>query len=834
MSRKKKFKKIFSQIKLYLIILIVFLALTCVSLGYVRARLLSNARESGTSLAATYAVEEQNNISLYSTLLELGTKNIDEHAASGASEAEMWIADYLNGINTYFGDSFDPLAVIDGKCIFANPRQDPEAYDYASEEWYKMAEEADGKVIFTDIHDDAYVGGRVITAAKKADNSDSVVAFNIFPESFNYFGDRSSVPEGGRYYLCDSSGELIYYRTDYGDSYDECRRFASNLVKGIESGEYAESGAVFNSKSEGRRGVYYYKMSNGWISILTIQISVILGGLNSFYLIILLLMLGVLLLLAYMTFRDYKNKQSAERARDTVQVLGNMYYAIYRVNYINGTFEAIKVSDYVGEKIGTSGSYEKLIDTINEVTDENTGQDFKSSFSLEKIKELVDAGVKDFGGDFLRRFHESYKWVNVRLLFDDNLAHGEVVLCFRRIDNEKDRQLEQLNLLRNALRSARKSENAKNVFFSNMSHDMRTPLNAIIGLTGLAKQNTGDPEKTAEYIRKIELSGKQLLNLINDLLEISRIENGKVSLEFKPVDIVKCVEGCADLFRDQAKKEKKDFSVSFDVENKSVLCDSFRLSQIVNNLLSNSFKYSRRGAKIRLRVKERRFREHSKFQIVVEDTGIGMTPEFIKEIFEPYARENRFGAGNVTGTGLGMPIVKSLVQQMSGEIFVESEPGRGSRFTVIIPMEIMRSDSGADETRVSSADIDVSGLKVLLAEDNAINMEIAAEILGDKGIIVTEAWNGAEAVEAFKKSGPYEFDAILMDMQMPQMDGCEAARAIRKLDRGDASDIPIIAVTANAFAEDVAQTTEAGMNAHISKPIDFDELYRVLNELVKR
>ena len=209
MSRKKKFKKIFSQIKLYLIILIVFLALTCVSLGYVRARLLSNARESGTSLAATYAVEEQNNISLYSTLLELGTKNIDEHAASGASEAEMWIADYLNGINTYFGDSFDPLAVIDGKCIFANPRQDPEAYDYASEEWYKMAEEADGKVIFTDIHDDAYVGGRVITAAKKADNSDSVVAFNIFPESFNYFGDRSSVPEGGRYYLCDSSGELI-------------------------------------------------------------------------------------------------------------------------------------------------------------------------------------------------------------------------------------------------------------------------------------------------------------------------------------------------------------------------------------------------------------------------------------------------------------------------------------------------------------------------------------------------------------------------------------------------------------------------------------------------
>ena len=211
-----------------------------------------------------------------------------------------------------------------------------------------------------------------------------------------------------------------------------------------------------------------------------------------------------------------------------------------------------------------------------------------------------------------------------------------------------------------------------------------------------------------------------------------------------------------------------------------------------------------------------------------------MTPEFIKEIFEPYARENRFGAGNVIGTGLGMPIVKSLVQQMSGEIFVESEPGKGTRFTVIIPMEIVRSGSEADAVRKEPENIDVSGLKVLLAEDNVINMEIAVEILGDKGIIVTEAWNGAEAVEAFKKSTPYEFDAILMDMQMPEMDGCEAARVIRSLERGDASEIPIIAVTANAFAEDVAQTTEAGMNAHISKPIDFDELYRVLNELVKR
>ncbi len=823
--------------RLSIFILAVFVLLSCVCVFYMRAQLLQNALETGTSLAKSYAVEEQNNISLYSTLLELGTRNIDEHLGDDPANADAWMYDYLERLNIYFGESFDPFAVVNGRCIFANPREDPDAYDYASEEWYIRAVEADGDIVYTDIHDDAYSGKRVITAAKKAGGSDSVIAFNIFPESFNYFEGSSDIPEGGRYYLCDSSGGLIYYQTDYGESYEECQNFAAVLLGGIERGDYSEYGDMFDSKKEGKRGVYYYKMSNGWTSILTIQMSSILGGLNYFYVILILLVLAFMLAALYLTYRDYKNKKNIERARDTVQVLGNMYYAIYRVDYLSGTYEAIKASDHVRDRIGLSGSYERLIDTINEVTDENTGQDFKQSFSTEKIKELVRDGVKDFGGDFLRRFGTTYRWVNVRLLFDDNLAPGEVVLCFRRIDDEKGRQTEQLNLLRNALRSARKSENAKNVFFSNMSHDMRTPLNAIIGLTTLAKNNIDDKEKLGEYIRKIELSSTQLLSLINDVLEISRIENGKVSLEYKPVDLKECVSSCADLFRDQAAKEHKKFTINCDIKNNMVLCDSFRLTQIINNILSNSFKYSNRSAKIKLSVTEMTFKEHSKYRIVVEDTGIGMTKEFLKTIFEPYAQENRFGAGNVMGTGLGMPIVKSLVQQMSGEIFVESEYGKGSKFTVIIPMETAEDHETAEENNAESeapAKLDLNGLKVLMAEDNVINMEIAAELLSDKGIEVTEAWNGAEAVSIFKDSEPHTFDAVLMDMQMPVMDGCEAARHIRALGRDDARTVPIIAVTANAFAEDVAMTTEAGMNAHISKPIDFEELGRVLSEHVKR
>ncbi len=832
---KVKRKKILSEMKLNIIILLIFVFFTCLCMGFIRVRLMQNAYDTGMSLARTYAVEEQNNISMYSTLLEMGVSSIDERFQEGPEDVKEWIFDYLSVTNRFFGESFDPCAVVDGEYIYVNPKENAELYDFTKEQWYIQAVNAEGEIVFSDIYNDYFSGHKVITAAKKSETSDIVIAFNIYPESFNYYGGESGILQGGRYYLCDSRGSLVYYQTDYGESYEECQEFASELLDGIENGSYNSYNDLVKTKDEGKRGVYYFKMSNGWTSILTMRISSILGGLNSFYIIILVIMLALALLVLYMTYREFKNRRSITRARDTVQALGNMYYAIYRVNYIDGTYEAIKASDHVAEKLGSSGSYEKLIDTINEVTDEDTGHDFKPSFALEKIKELVSSGVKDYGGDFLRKFEDGYKWVSVRLLFDDNLEPGEVVLCFRRIDEEMDRQTEQLDLLKNALQAARKSENSKNKFFNNMSHDMRTPLNAIIGFTGLAEQNPGDAEKLMEYIRKIEVSGRQLLNLINDVLEISRLESGKFSLEYKPINLRECIESCAEQFRDQAKREHKTFSVRYDITNEMVMCDSFRMTQIINNILSNAFKYSKSGAKVDMRVIERRYLEHSKYQIEVEDTGIGMTSEFIKTIFEPYARENRFGSGSVTGTGLGMPIVKSLVQQMSGKIFVESRLGKGSKFTVIIPLETAEAEKSKEAAHISAAEgeIDLNGFTVLVAEDNEINMEIAVEILKERGVEVIQAWDGAEAVEEFEKSEPGAIDAILMDMQMPVMDGCEAARTIRALKRPDAQTVPIIAVSANAFAEDVAMTAEAGMNAHISKPIDFDVLYGTLNKLIK-
>ena len=273
--------------------------------------------------------------------------------------------------------------------------------------------------------------------------------------------------------------------------------------------------------------------------------------------------------------------------------------------------------------------------------------------------------------------------------------------------------------------------------------------------------------------------------------------------------------------------------MSFDMEDAIVMGDFFRIGQILNNLLSNAFKYSKAGAQIFLRVKQLNQQEHTKYQIVVQDTGIGMSREFVERIFEPYARETRFGAQKVSGTGLGMPIVKSLVSQMSGQITVDSELGKGSTFTITIPLETVRETEKPEQEETEAASqFSLEGRKILLAEDNDFNMEIATEILSMHGVQVTQAWNGAEAVLLFRESLPFSFDAILMDMQMPEMDGCEAARNIRAMNRPDAQVIPIIAVTANAFAEDIAMTTEAGMNAHISKPIDFEVLCRTLEEWI--
>ena len=417
------------------------------------------------------------------------------------------------------------------------------------------------------------------------------------------------------------------------------------------------------------------------------------------------------------------------------------------------------------------------------------------------------------------------------MLTDPEKIPDEVVICFRDVENEKEEQQRQVRLLKGALSAAEQSEKSQQQFFSVMSHDMRTPLNIIIGMTGLALQDDCSREKMVGYLNKIGAASQQLLALINDILEISRLEQGNVSMEIKPFDLVQTLETYLAPFQTQAREQNKTFQLSIDIQNRMIKGDPARLGQIINNLVSNSMKFTQSGDSLTVTLRQMDEGKRNNYLFLVEDTGSGMSADFLPKLFDPYEREVRFGAKEVTGTGLGMPIVKNLVTRMGGQIAVSSTLGKGTTFSVTIPFDA--SETPSPESEHEPAEVTpLKDRQILLAEDNLLNMEIATELLKMRGAEVTPAEDGQKALEAFRASPPFFFNAVLMDMQMPNMDGCEATQAIRALDRPDAKMVPIIALTANAFAEDITRTTQAGMDAHLAKPINIEQLCLTLTKLM--
>ena len=823
--------------------LVAFAALTLLTLAgilLIRTALLRNARETGTALSASCAAEEEGRLSVYETLLNFGVASLDSRLAAGESREEIrdFVGMYFRRVDSVLGSGVvDPYVVLDGEILAANPWEGDAEYDYAAAPWYTQARSAEGRVIFTDVYTDAVYGRPVVTAAQSCAQDGAVMAFDILPEHLSF--EAAELKEEESFFLCDGKGTAVYQKTALELPQEEVQAYLTSLVERISSGELEGGGAVRDMDGR-RRAVYYTRLDNGWYSIVTVPYGVILGELWQVGWALLLMFAVSLLALFALARREQHLGERARRANETAQVLGNTYYALYRVNYERETYEMIKGSDYVRSRIPAFGPYGELLRTAGEVVEAEAFRDFTKSFSCENIRQLVDRQVSDYGGEFLRRFGGEYRWVSVRVLFDAALEAQEVVLCFREVEREKERQLQERRLLEDALQLAKQNEQSKQAFFRNMSHDMRTPLNAILGSSELARQHLDEPQRAAGYLDRIDSSGRYLLGLINDILEMARMEHGQVQLESRPFDLRKCVDDCLAAFRMQAGREGKALRENFAAGPETVVGDERRIQQILNNLLSNAFKFTPAGGEITLSVRQTESGEYGRYEFAVADTGIGMSPEFLRRIFEPYAREMRFGDRAASGTGLGMSITRSLAALMGGEIQVESEPGKGSRFTVVLPLpsaEPGQAEPAAEAAARAAARPDagaftLEGLSLLLAEDNEINMEITTEMLAARGVRVAQAFDGAEAVELFRQSAPFAFDAVLMDMQMPGLDGCAAARQIRALPRADAQSVPIIAVTANAFAEDVAATAAAGMDAHISKPIDFKKLAQALEQLL--
>ncbi len=399
-------------------------------------------------------------------------------------------------------------------------------------------------------------------------------------------------------------------------------------------------------------------------------------------------------------------------------------------------------------------------------------------------------------------------------------------------------ELEQKNAeLTEAVDTAEAANRSKQVFLFNMSHDIRTPMNAIIGFTNLAQQNMEDGEKVRDYLGKIMTSSRHLLALINDILDMSRIENGKVSIETVPV----CITDQMELVKDVVHSDIESKGLTYvektvDLEDVYVYADALHVNRVLINILSNAVKFTPEGGTITYTMRERKSENEGSayYDFIIEDTGIGMSEEFRRHIFEQFARERTSTVSHTQGTGLGMSITKSLVDLMGGDISVQSEEGKGSVFTVTLEFRLTTEDKVRGNTagRSFSADKDLSGRRVLLVEDNDLNMEIASTLLKTMGLTVETAWDGLEALNRLKEHPSGYYDLILMDIQMPVMNGYDTTRAIRALEDSAKADIPVIAMTANAFEEDRMNAYAAGMNDHIAKPLDVSMLKKVITDQI--
>lgn len=386
------------------------------------------------------------------------------------------------------------------------------------------------------------------------------------------------------------------------------------------------------------------------------------------------------------------------------------------------------------------------------------------------------------------------------------------------------------------LEKVRRANSAKSEFLSHMSHDLRTPINGIMGMLTIMEKSQNDLEKQRECREKIRVSTEHLLSLVNDVLEVSKLESGRSTIVEEPFDLHDILENCITILFSQAETAGIRLVLEeVELHHSRLIGEPLHLKQILMNIIDNAIKYNHSNGFVYVQAKEIAYNDGiSEYLFIVEDTGIGISEDFKKHIFEPFAQENHGARTDYNGVGLGLSIVKKLVDQMKGTIEVESQVGKGSIFRVIIPIQIDAKRNAEPITEERNIHTGISGMHVFLVEDNEVNCEIMEFILEQAGAEVVTAKNGKAAVDIFAASERGAFDCILMDLMMPVMSGFEAARTIRGMDRPDAKTVPIIALSANAFEEDIVMAKDAGMNEHMAKPVDMEKLFKVMYRLVSR
>lgn len=549
----------------------------------------------------------------------------------------------------------------------------------------------------------------------------------------------------------------------------------------------------------------------------------------------------LLLLLGRSNIEKTALKQSQKRMR-IINALATAYSSITLFDLTAGKAEIIKQSDNDDTVFeGDLFSKETHKKHIRELMAPEFQEEFMQFIDMDTILQRLNGHqsltctVQMAKGTWLLS-------VIVPQRFDKNGNITAVLLANRNVTIEKEKEQEQERNLRNALAVAEHANKAKTNFLNSISHDIRTPMNAVIGFTSLATTHIDNKELVLDYLKKIDVSSRHLLNLINDVLDMSRIESGIVKLEEVNVHLPDVIEELQPIIQGDisARQQKLDINVG-NIVHEDIITDKLRLNQVLLNVIGNAIKFTPVGGKINICINENPCNKkgYAGYSFIVKDTGIGMSKEFQEHIFDAFAREQTATKSGIQGTGLGMAISKNIVDMMGGTITVNSETGKGSEFIITIECRIVKEPAKNSQIALTQqkAESDNSrpnrhaGKKILLVEDNELNREIATAILEEAGIIVETVDDGTDAVARMSSADESEYDLILMDIQMPKMDGYTATREIRTLGNNKKANIPIIAMTANAFDEDRQKAFTAGMNAHISKPINIETIMQTLDQI---
>ncbi len=987
MNRKKILtRKIWSNA----MILVVFILVVMLSTGILNRILWKNANEMGLALVKNYSVAEEQNVNTCQAILNICTNYIEEREREGVSVEELQngLYPFMDGLTDVYGrDDIQIYGKLSGgeKLLSNSPEIEAMTdYDVTDTEWYQGAVKAGGKTYISSVYTDVVTGLPVVTMCRVIADTGSFLAIDMKPACFDVNNRDMPLQNMASYYLVDREGRLLYYLSPWDYDREEFQELVDGYrVKALDdSSNYVLENVTASDRIV--RNVYFYHMDNGWTGILTIPKDEILSDSDIFRNISIGLIFFGFVMIILQIVREYKNGK-----RETE-------YLIYQ-NAMNSTLHACRAIYYIDIKkkscdtvypLGADGkmihnSYEREVEDrfkYGVVVEEHREQvadflDISNIVSRLKEREHIELQFKrrkNFDVTQKKDGGSEYEWCSIAVTIADK-KNGElaaVAMAIRSIDDVIQREEEQKEMLILAAARAEAASTAKSDFLSRMSHDIRTPMNAILGMTTVAAMHIDDKKRVLDALEKITVSGRHLLGLINEVLDMSRIESGKVSLTEDCFNLSDTIENFLTVFQSQIEAKNLELNANIvKLEHENVIGDEQHLQQIFMNIMGNAVKFTPSGGSISIHIEEKASHINGSgyYEFVFEDTGIGMDQEYIQTIFEPFSRAANSSGSKIEGTGLGMSIAVNIARMMDGDIKVESALGKGSKFTVMVHLKlndevqeenghfaslsvlvvddeeeacesacailcslgmdaeyVLDGDSAINRiTEANKADKDFSvvildwkmpgrdgletakeirnrinkhipiiilsaydwadieaeaveagvdafiskpmfksrlvrvlsnvlgqgeeeaadafemfrkhdfsGRRVLLVEDNEINIEVAKEILSVVGIQVETALNGQLALECVQEKEPGYYDMIFMDIQMPIMNGYEATKAIRSLGREDLSKIPIVAMTADAFSDDVRKSKDAGMNDHISKPIDIEKLEAALRRWI--